>query len=263
VTFSAFRSEWIKLRRPTLLLGTYGAIAAVTALLTILTFARAGHHARFARAAFISLAALAAPDGIVHAFTRGATLLGIIALAVAGAQLASEYSLGTLHNLLIRQLRRPILLAGKYLAVLSFMIGAVVLACVVGGVAAFVMAHVRGIPTAAWTSSAGLHQIGQALGDVALSVCGYATLGMVFGIVFRSPVAAITIGIVYILPFESILSATVSGSDRWLPGQLLDAIAQGGTSDIGFATALVTGLLYLVGLSLVGLVLFTVMDVTA
>jgi hypothetical protein len=86
---------------------------------------------------------------------------------------------------------------------------------------------------------------------------------MVFGIVFRSPVAAITIGIVYILPFESILSATVSGSDRWLPGQLLDAIAQGGTSDIGFATALVTGLLYLVGLSIVGLVLFTVMDVTA
>ncbi len=259
---AAFRSEWVKMRRPTLLFGTYGAIAAVTVLLTVLTFARAGHHS-LRGGDFISLAQLAAPGGIVHAFTRAATLLGVIALAVAGAQLASEYSVGTLRNLLIRQPRRPILLAGKYMAVLSFMIGAVIVACVFGGVTAFVMAHVRGIPTAAWTTSAGLRQIGQALGDVALSVCGFATLGIVFGIVFRSPVAAVAIAVVYLLPFEGILSATVSGSDRWLPGQLLDAVAQGGTSTVGFAAAVVTALVYLVALGGLGLVLFTVRDVTA
>ena len=39
----AFVSEWIKLRRKRLLIGTYLALAAVAILGTILTFATAGH----------------------------------------------------------------------------------------------------------------------------------------------------------------------------------------------------------------------------
>jgi ABC-type transport system involved in multi-copper enzyme maturation permease subunit len=267
---AAFRSEWVKLRRPSLLLSVYGAIVAVALLITILTFALAGHQFRNGgggggggRRAAVSLAQLALPNALGTAFSSFVGLLGIISLAVAGAQMASEYSVGTLRNLLIRQPRRLVLLAGKFIAVLTFSAIAVLLACIVGAVTAFVMAHVRGIPTTAWTSSAGLTDSAQSLGEVVLAVCGYTTLGMVVGSLLRNPGAAIAVGLVYILPFELILSATVNGSDQWLPGQLLSAIGAGGTSDISLHAAIIRAIAYLVLLGGGAAVLFARRDVTA
>ncbi|MGA8680395.1 MAG: ABC transporter permease [Acidimicrobiales bacterium] len=268
---AAFRSEWVKLRRPSLFLSLYGAIAGVALLITILTFALAGHHFRGGgggggggggRVA-ITLAQLAQPDALGKAFSGFAGLLGIISLAVAGAQMASEYSVGTLRNLLIRQPRRLVLLAGKYLAVLTFSALAVLLACIIGAATAFVMAHVRGVSTSAWTSSAGLSDSLKAFGEVALAVCGYTTLGIVVGNLLRSPGAAIAVGLVYILPFELILSATVSGSDKWLPGQLLSAVASGGSSDVNLHTAIVRALAYMILLAAGTAALFVRRDVTA
>lgn len=263
---AAFRSEWVKLRRPSLLVATYAAIAGVAILITILAFALAGHHfrgGRGARRTVETLAQLAQADALGKAFSGFASLLGIIALSVAGAQMASEYSVGTLRNLLIRQPRRLVLLAGKFVAVLTFSALAVLLACAVGVATAFVMAHVRGISTAAWTSSAGLADSAKAFGEVVLAVCGYTTLGMIIGSLLRSPGAAIAVGLAYILPFELILSATVSGSDKWLPGQLLSAISAGGTTDVSLHTAILRALFYLVVLGGAAAALFARRDVTA
>ena len=259
---AAVRSEWTKLRRPTLLWGTYGALAVIAALITVLIFAQAGHD--FGRGPnLITLALLASPEGLLYAFGASAGLLGVVALCVAAAQLANEYSSGTLRNLLVRQPRRTVVLAGKYLGILSFLLGAVLVACVFGIVAAFVMAHVRGIPTTAWTSSTGLHDFGQGLGDVALSMLGYGTIGFVLGIIMRSPVSSIVVGLAFLLPFEGILSAVVNGSARWLPGSLLDAIARGGTTNASFLAALATVGPYLIGWAGLGVYLFVHRDVTS
>ena len=51
-----------------------------------------------------------------------------MALAVFASAFASEFSQGTLRNLLVREPRRPALLAGKYAAMASAATGAVVLA---------------------------------------------------------------------------------------------------------------------------------------
>jgi ABC-type transport system involved in multi-copper enzyme maturation permease subunit len=266
---AAFRSEWVKLRRPSLLLATYGAIAAVSILITILTFALAGHQFRNGgeggggRRAAVTLAQLAEANALGKAFSGFAGLLGIISLAVAGAQMASEYSVGTLRNLVIRQPRRLVLLAGKFVAVLTFTAVAVLLACIVGAVTAFAMAHVRGISTTAWSSSSGLADSAKAFGEVVLAVCGYTTIGMIIGILLRNPGAAIAVGLVYILPFELILSATVSGSDKWLPGQLLSAIAAGGTTDVSLHTAVIRAIAYIVVLGGGAAVLFARRDITA
>ena len=258
---AAVRSEWTKLRRPTLLWGTYGALAVIAALLTVLIFAQAGHN--FGRGLNLMTAVLASPAGLLYAFGESAGLLGVVALCVAAAQLANEYSSGTLRNLLVRQPRRTVVLAGKYLGILIFLAGAVLVACVFGIVAAFVMAHVRGIPTAAWTSSVGLHDLGQGLGDVALSMLGYGTIGFVLGIIMRSPVSSIVVGLAFLLPFETILSVVVNGSARWLPGSLLDAVARGGTTNASFFAALVTAGAYLVGWAGLGVYLFVHRDVTS
>lgn len=259
---NAFASEWVKLRRRNLLAGAYVAITAVAVLFTVLIFARAGH-ADHDRREFVTLAQLAQPSGLVHGVSRAGTLLGLVALCVAAAQVASEYTNGTLRNLLVRQPRRGRLLAGKYLAVLTFMVGAVAAATAGGVAAAFVMAHVRAIPTSAWTSAPGLQAFGQALANTAIAVCGYATLGLVLGVVMRSPVSAIAVGVIYVLPFETILAAVVSGTARWLPGQLLDAISQGGTSTARYGPALLTAIVYLAAAGLVAGSLFARRDVTA
>ena len=70
----AFRSEWVKLRRRTLLASTYLSLTAVSALFTILVFSRAGTPR--GRGDFISLQELAQPNGLARGLTRAALLLG-------------------------------------------------------------------------------------------------------------------------------------------------------------------------------------------
>lgn len=209
-----------------------------------------------------SLEELAQPNGLIHGLGRAIVLLGIVAFGLAASQIASEYSLGTLRQLLVRQPRRGVLLLGKYLAVLSFVIGAVVLASVISGGVSVLMAHARGVSTAAWFSGTGLHDLGQALGDIVVAVIGFATFGMAVGILLRSSVAAVIVGFAYLLPVEGIIAAVVNGTDRWLPGELLSAIAQGGTPSISYGAAITTSLLYLTVAIAVAFALFMRRDVT-
>ena len=76
--FRAFGSEWVKLRRRTLLLGTYAALSAIAALFTVLVFARAGHPSHGDRDRFVSLAELARPDGLVRGLNRASVLFGMV-----------------------------------------------------------------------------------------------------------------------------------------------------------------------------------------
>jgi ABC-type transport system involved in multi-copper enzyme maturation permease subunit len=259
----AFRSEWVKLRRRTLLVSTYASLTALSALFTVLVFTRASNNPNRGGERFISLAELARPDGLSRGLTRAALLLGVVAFGIAASQVAFEFSLGTLRQLLVRQPRRTVLLSGKALGIITFLAGAVLCSGIGGGAAAFVMAGVRGISTAAWTSSTGIADIGHALGDVALAVTGYGVLGMLAGLILRSPAPAAVVGFVYLLPFEGIFSAVVKGSDRWLPGQVLAAISEGGTANLTFSRGLMTATAYTVIAAALGAVLFSKRDVTA
>ena len=154
-------------------------------------------------------------------------------------------------------------LLGKYLAVLVFLAGALLLATAASAAAALVMAHVRGISGSAWTSSAGLSANFKALGDMVLAVVGFATLGTFVGVLLRSSVAAIIVGFAYLLPVENIISALVHGIAAWLPGELLLSVAQGGTHDVSFATGIVGSLLYLTAALGAAVALFVHRDVTA
>ena len=259
----AFRSEWVKLQRRTLLIGTYAALMIIAAFFTVLVFARAGHPSSGDRDRFVSLAELAQPGGLVLGLNRAAVLLGIVAFGVAAAQMASEFSLGTIRQLLVRQPRRPTLIAGKHLATLTFLAGAAAVAMISAGIAAIVMAHVRHISTSAWGSTAGLVDLGHSVGNIALATVGYATLGLIVGLVLRSPVMSVMFGLVYLLIIDNVLSAVVSGASRWLPGQLLNTVASGGDSTTNFGTALLTITVYLAVSLAVTVALFARSDVTS
>lgn len=256
----AFRSQWTKLRRPQLLAVTYPALFAIAAFFTMVVFLRAGR----GRNLFISFAQLAQPDGLARGLDHAAPLFGLVAFGIAAAQIAMEFSLGTLRQVLVRQPRRSVLLTGEALAILTFLFGAVLVASIAGGATALVMAHVRGIPTAAWTSSTGIADLGRAFLNLALASAGYGILGILAGLLLRSPAPAVVIGFIYLVPFELAFSSLVSGSTRWLPGQLLTVISQGGAgSTVPYHTALMTSAIYMATAAVLCGVLFARRDVTA
>jgi ABC-2 type transport system permease protein len=257
---AAYRSEWVKLKRRNLLVGTYVGLAMAASLFAILLFAQAP---ATGGGDLPGLTQLAQPGGLIHGVNRAAVLLGIVAFGIAAAQIASEYSLGTLRQLLVRQPRRPIFLTGKFLAVLSFMLGAVVFASLWATVAAFVMAHARHVPTAAWTSGAGVTDLTRALGDLLLATLGFTTFGMVIGLLFRSSVTAIIVGFAYLIPVEAVVIRIAPHSAAWLPGQLLQTIAAGGLYPVGFAHSMIVSTVYLVIAVSVATVVFVRKDVTA
>lgn len=257
---AAFRSEWVKLKRRNLLIGTYVGLALAASLFAILLFVQAPANGG---GDLPSLAQLAQPNGLIHGVNRAAVLLGIVAFGIAATQIASEYSLGTLRQLLVRQPRRPILLAGKCLAVLTFMLGAVVFSSFVATVAAFVMAHARHVPTAAWTSSAGVGDLTRALGDLLLATVGFTIFGLVVGLLFRSSVTAVIVGFAYLIPVEAVVTRIAPHTATWLPGQLLQAVAAGGLFPDGFAHSLILSAVYLVIAGVLATVVFVRKDVTA
>lgn len=259
----AYSSEWLKLRRRSMLLGGLGALG-FTVFATVLTIERVvktiphgpGDH-RFA----VTAAQLSKPDGLVHGVTRSITLMGIVALCLFAGAMASEYSQGTLRNLLVRQPRRLHFLAGKYMALVSFMTVAVALAIGVAVGVAFVLAPSKGVDTSAWTTSAGLTALWHSVLNVALACVGYGTLGMVLAIVLRSPVLAVAVGVAYILPGEAIVNAAWSSGQNWLPGQLLSTLAHGGTSAVSYGHAGWWLLLYGISIAVGTVLLFQRRDV--
>jgi len=262
VIVDAFRSEWVKLRRINLVLGVYGGLAAAASFFVVLLFSQAAAVGP-GSADLPSLQVLAQPNGLIHGVDRVVVLLGIVAFGVAAFQIASEYSLGTLRQLLVRQPRRRVLLAGKYLGVITFIVGAVVAASLIAGGVAVIMAHLRHVPVGAWFSATGVKDLTEALGELLLAVVGFATLGMAVGLFLRSAVFAVIVGLAYLIAIENILGRVLPSLNRWLPGQLLLGVGQGGNATTTFPRAVLVSAIYLVGIALVAAPAFKRRDVTA
>jgi ABC-2 type transport system permease protein len=260
----SFSSEWVKLRRKSMLLWGLGGTLFFTVLATLFTFERAvktltvGFHGHGFR---VTIAELSAPNGLVHGIVDVSNLVGIVALALFAGATATEYSQGTLRNLLVRQPSRTKLLCGKYLALAVFVLLAIVLAIAVAIVVAFAVGPGKGVNTSAWTSSAGVSDTLHAVLRIYLAALGYGVLGTALAVVLRSPAVAITVGVAYSLPGEAIINALWSNGDRWLPGQLLSAVAHGGTSSTSYSRALLIVALYALVVGAGTLVLFARRDV--
>jgi hypothetical protein len=265
VTLAAFFSEWTKLKRKTLLLSTFLGLAAASSLFVVIIFSQAPAHGD--GGGLPSLQQLARPNGLVFGLTRATFLLGIVAFGVAAAQMASEYSLGTLRQLLVRQPRRVTLLIGKMLAVVSFMVLATAFASVIAFGVANVMASSRGVSTSAWFTGTGFGDLLNALGNIELAVLGYSILGLVVGQFLRSSVGAVIVGFAWLFAIEQlILTRIVPSTAPWLPGISLSAIAAGGIKDpatVSYGHGLIVAALYIVVATAAASITFARRDVTA
>mgnify|MGYP001574698449 FL=1 len=243
---SVFFAEWCKLRRPTLLLGTMGAVLGVTALVTSLLFLLIDSpRGNSDRGIIISRELLALPSGITIGFSSSAGLLGLVALCVFAAQTAQEYTYGTLRNLLVRQPRRITLLLGKFSAMTSFALISVIVSAIVSISLAYALSGKAEVDTAAWSTSDARIAFLHTFINVFISVIAYGTVGMILGLLFRSPISAISLGVAWLLVIENIIAATVKNSGKWLPGQLISTIASGGDINASYTHAILIMAAYL------------------
>jgi ABC-type transport system involved in multi-copper enzyme maturation permease subunit len=256
----AFSSEFVKLRRRALLLWGLGGGLFFAVLATVFTIERAVKNPSLLttfRGHRISFYTLEQPTGLVHGVVDVSTLIGIVALCLFAGAFATEYSQGTMRNLLVREPRRAQLLAGKFAALAVFIGLAVVLEIVVSCAVAFLLAPGRGIATGAWTSSAGINDLLQATLHVFLASVGFGALGAAAGVLLRSPGVAIGVAVAYVIVVEPIVVGAIwSNGDRWLPGQLLTGLAHGGNSDTSYHHALITAAVYVVLIAAATLAVF-------
>jgi len=244
VTWAAFTSEWTKLKRKTLLLSTFLGLAVAASLFVILIFSQAP--ATGSGGGLPSLQQLARPNGLIVGVDRAVMLLGIVAFGIAAAQSASEYSLGTLRQLLVRQPRRVTLLVGKMLGVITFLLLAFVFAAVVAFVVAVVAMHARHGSTTAWFNGTGMTDLFRALGNISLAVVGYSVLGLVIGLFVRSAVFAVILGFAWMIAVENIITRIVPSTEKWLPGMALEAVATGGGEGVNYSHGIFVAAVYLV-----------------
>jgi ABC-type transport system involved in multi-copper enzyme maturation permease subunit len=256
-------AEWRKLRRPTLFLGTIGAALFFTGLTsTFLYLMIDSARGNSDRGRQVSRALLELPGGSVYAFASVGGLLGIIALCVFAAQTAQEYTYGTLRNLLVRQPGRVRLLFGKLIAMKIFALLMIAISAVVSiGISYFLSDRAK-VSTAVWFTSDGFHEIGKTLLNVSISVVYFGIIGMVLGLLLRSPISAISIGVLWILIIENLLGAVKPVFLKWMPGNQLTTIAQGGSPDLSYMHALTLGTTYVSVGALIATVLFSRRDVS-
>jgi ABC-2 type transport system permease protein len=86
-------------------------------------------------------------------------------------------------------------------------------------------------------------------------------VGALLGLVLRAPAAVVGVGLAWALPGELLVTAAWSDGARWLPGQLLDTLAQGGTTAVTYGWAGLLLALYGVLAMVAGTTLFARRDV--
>lgn len=260
--FRVFAAEWVKLRRPTLLLGTLlavgGLVAMVTSVIYLLIDDPGGNGDR---GQVISRELLALPSGFALTFSQSAGLLGLAALCVFAAQTAQEYTYGTLRNLLVRQPSRMKILGGKFLAMSLFALIVVVFSAIVGMGLSYALSGRARVTTDAWFTADAIWDTFNSFLNVSFATIGYGIVGMVLGLLLRSPISAISIGVIWILIVESILIAVRRSLAEYMPGTQLSNIGQGGSLDLSYEYSMRYSLIFLAVISIVAAVLFKRRDV--
>ncbi len=259
---NAFRAEWVPLLRSRFLLGTLGAVVGCAILGTMLTFFAVGH--TDFDGAPVTASGLSQPNGLIQGAQAVSILLGVVALSVVATVLAGDHGHGTLRNQLVAQPHRARLLAGKLLALALFVILVVAVAAVTSVALSFLLAPLKGVSTAAWTSSAGAAALAAGFLNLCLGSLGYAAVGVLAAIVLRGPASAIAVALAYALPVEMLISRIYRPARGWLPVQLMQEISNGGSSyATPYTDALLRGLLYGAAMVLVAMVFFRRRDMTS
>jgi hypothetical protein len=135
----AFRSEMLKFRRWSVLVGA-GVMVVVSTFIAYLAFHQIASGATGSEMTD-PIAAFHPPQGLVAIIGQARSLIVAIALILVSANLAAEWTQGTLRNLLVREPHRLRWLAGKMLAVVLFVLLSMLLTLVISSTVILLLAR--------------------------------------------------------------------------------------------------------------------------
>jgi len=264
----AFWSELLKFRRWSVLASS-GVMIASTAFIAYLTFHQITSGAT-GRELIPLIQAFPTPQGLITVIGQGRSLIIVIALIMVTANVAAEWSQGTLRNLLVREPGRLRLLAGKMLALLLFVVISAELTLAISAALIIIAAQSQEVSTAAWTSSEGIHALLDFFSNEVLCLVGIGLLGMLIAVLTRSVGAAVGIALAYVLVPEGLIAMVWQQGSQWFPIRVFNFLpgsafpsAVGPTPPQGYMAALLVALVWMAGFVLVGAVAFWRQDVNA
>jgi len=262
-----FHSEVLKFRRWSVLAGA-GVMVVVSTFIAYLTFHQIASGVTGPELTKL-IASFHTPQGLVSVIGQARSVIIAIALTIVSADLAAEWTQGTLRNLLVREPHRLRWLAGKMLAVVLFVLLAMLLTLVTNSTFILILARGQGLQTAAWTSPEGLRIFLAFFGNEVLCLIGVSALGMLIALLTRSVAAAVGIGLAYILVLEGIIAMVAPQVSQWFPGRVFNTIV-GATVPIvgpnppqGYLAALLVSVLWIVGFVVVSAFVFPRQDIKA
>jgi ABC-2 type transport system permease protein len=149
----------------------------------------------------------------------------LIVATVAGDIVAGEDMAGTLKTVLVRSLRRGEILAGKALALMTYLVAALVVYAVVGALTGVIAWGFHPITDLTGHEMSALRALGltaAAMAIYAVPVAAIASFGFFLSVVTRQSVAAIAGTLLYALALQGVsaLSAIASARPYLLVGQL-------------------------------------------
>lgn len=258
-------SELVRLRRRSILLGWLGLTALFAVLINFVMFQVVKQGAAPSQngpgVSFPSPAQLLSSHGIVAGLGAASSFFGVIALSFWALASASDYSTGWIRIMAAAEPRRWALLVGKWIALAVLTAAATIVALIVNLIAAPGAAAAGGYKPTAWGDDLPA-ALGSAAGNLYLSLLVWGTIGLALATITRSAGIAIGIGLGYVLLLESIIKAAVSSADQWLPGVTINALANGGNTDLGYHAALVLGLVYILMTAGASFAVFRRRDIT-
>ncbi len=250
------KSEMIRLKRPSFLLGGIGLMAVFGALATLISLAGAGTTGLGPAAYFPSQAALEARDGFVSGLGLGSQLMGIVSLSLWAIAVATDYQTGLVRLLVQAEPNRLRLLVGKLLALLLLTLAGALAATLSAAGAAMLIAPAFDISTSAWgTGTVGT--LLEAYRNLSLATVVWGVIGFTLATISRSAGLSIAVGIGWVVVFEVMLQGVASDVADRMPGAMLTALAAGGTATTEFGTAVLLAAVYtLVGLVTAGTIAY-------
>ena len=205
---------------------------------------------------------LESAQGVVAALSMVGSLIGIVALSLWAAAVASDYSTGWVRLMVAAEPRRWRLLFGKLVALSGFTVVATIVATAIVVAMAYLLAGPAGVSTAAWSVGV-FGTVLSAWLNFTLSVLGWGVIGFTVAVVSRSAIVAIAGGIGYMMVFEGLLGLLAESATTYLPGTVLNAVAAGGTAVMAYGTAVVLATGFVLVALVIAFAVFARRDITS
>jgi hypothetical protein len=263
----AFRSEFIRIWRPSYIYGGFGAMAGFSALISVFIYTAAESgppvpSGSGQAAGFATVAQIASPGGFLAPLSVLSRPAGVIVLSLWAIAVASDYSTGLIRIVVQAYPRRVQLLTGKIVALAAFTLIATTIAYLVLVFCARPLARLEGVDVDHWKTDFASHFFKGYL-DFTVAMLVWGLLGLMLAVLTRSSAMAIGIGIGFLLVVESLITIVAASAAKYLPGGTLTTLVQGGTDGFSWGAAAGVVVLYGVIAAVVSLLVFRARDITA